>query len=105
MKKRLWVTMVVVAAIVALGVFVYVKNRQGDLGKTVTLPNGATITLVSVSYGTNHTAGGIKERIGRYLPAKIRHSLGILPAETFSNGVPALGVCLWIGGTGEASPS
>jgi hypothetical protein len=96
MKKRRLVIIAAMAA--ALGVFAYLKRSRGDIGKTVTLADGSTITLVNSDYGTNIFCGSAMERLlRRSLPLPIRERLNLVFGG-YASDEPNLWVYFRMGG-------
>jgi len=89
--------LLVVAGLLVLGLVIFLlwNGDKGDIGRPVTLRDGSTITLLSVSYGTNHApVDGAKERFIQLLPKRLAQLFGFPALRSMQTKEPTLGICL-----------
>src|ERR1039457_651359 len=72
MKRLLWVFFGSLGLIVLAGIILAVRPPPPVTSGPLTLPNGATVRIVGVTYGTNHFVGRPLARLVAHMPAAIQ---------------------------------
>jgi hypothetical protein len=92
-KRLATIGAILVSFVLGFAVVSYFRAPP-EFPQTVRLPDGTELTILKVSYGTNHVSPAlIPKSIFDHLPKKLTETLGLSPRLTRSSSEPTLG--LW----------